>query len=148
MTPILESFFVVHKIINPDTNGPSQKSQQPSQSRPATKPISGITVNSNEELMNQMEQTLQMIRNSSDLNLDDMFQIICSKNKKVINMMIRKNLNLLNESLSQVIKRTPQIIDFENKRNYFKQELKKIKDANKDRSYQRNISDLYTSLSL
>ena len=42
-------------------------------------------------------------------------------------MMIKQNLKLLNDVLSIIIKKMPKIIEFENKRAFFKHELKRFK---------------------
>ena len=56
-----------------------------------------------------------------------MFIIMCEKNKKVINMIIKQNPNVLNDSLNMVVKKMPLIIDFENKKHYFRKELDRLK---------------------
>jgi len=57
-----------------------------------------------------------------------MFNLICEQNKKVINLIVKQNLGLLNDTLSMIVKKKPKILDFENKRDYFKAELKKLKN--------------------
>jgi len=46
--------------------------------------------------------------------------IMCEKNKKILNLMIKKNVAMLNSTLNIVIKKFPKVVDFENKRAYFK----------------------------
>jgi hypothetical protein len=60
-----------------------------------------------------------------DLTFDreQMFQILCEKNKLMINRMIRQNPRLLKEAFLLVLKKNPHIIDFQNKREWFKKEL-------------------------
>lgn len=41
--------------------------------------------------------------------------------------MIKQNPNLLNTTFSTVISKYPQLLDFENKRTYFRNEVKKLK---------------------
>ena len=46
--------------------------------------------------------------------------------------MIKQNPNLLNTTFSTVIQKHPHLLDFENKRTYFRNEIKRLKQ---DRSY-------------
>ena len=66
-----------------------------------------------------------------DLTYDreQMFLILCEKNKHMINRMIRQNPKLLKEAFLLVLKKNPQIIDFQNKREWFKKELQSLGGA-------------------
>ena len=56
-----------------------------------------------------------------------MLLIMCEKNKKILNVMIKKNISMLDTTLSIVIKKFPKVINFENKRAYFKLQIKKLR---------------------
>jgi hypothetical protein len=51
----------------------------------------------------------------------------CMVNKRLINRMIKQRAHLFANELEGMIKHMPNILDFENKRNYFKKELNKLK---------------------
>ena len=56
----------------------------------------------------------------SKLTMNDMLVIMCEKNKKILNFMIKRNISLLDSTYSILLKKMPRVIDFENKRAYFK----------------------------
>lgn len=75
-----------------------------------------------------------------DLDNTQLFTFICEKAKTVINMMIKQRLkesqinsyrrtytSILKEPIGIVFKKMPRIIEFENKKQFFRQELKLIK---------------------
>jgi len=64
--------------------------------------------------------------------MDDMLTIMCEKNKKILNILIKRNLYLLDNSLNIILKKFPEILDFEIKRAYFNTQIKKLKT---DRNY-------------
>jgi hypothetical protein len=49
----------------------------------------------------------------------------CLGHKKVLNSFIRANQQVLNDSLRNVIMKVPQVLDFDNKRLLFRNQLKK-----------------------
>jgi hypothetical protein len=52
---------------------------------------------------------------------------VCTKNNKIFNSLIRQNQTLIRDSLKHMIYVIPEIFDFDNKHNFFRQEIKKIK---------------------
>jgi hypothetical protein len=54
----------------------------------------------------------------------------CLVNKKIINKMIKTKPNLFTQELDGFIKYMPNLLDFENKRSYFKKEIHKMKRGN------------------
>ena len=61
--------------------------------------------------------------------IEDFFQLISYKNKKFINLMVKQNVNLLSDSLSLIIKKAPHLLDFENKKLFFKTQLKQSRQS-------------------
>ena len=53
----------------------------------------------------------------------------CIANKRIINKMIKQDRNLFENDLKIIITYMPNFLDFENKRTYFKQQLKKLKGS-------------------
>lgn len=51
----------------------------------------------------------------------------CLINKKIINKLIKQKPQLFAEALEQFVKYMPNLLDFDNKRGYFKKELAKLK---------------------
>mmetsp|Transcript_6114 Transcript_6114/g.5469 ORF Transcript_6114/g.5469 Transcript_6114/m.5469 type:complete len:136 (+) Transcript_6114:3246-3653(+) len=76
--------------------------------------------------MPKLDKKFSELRNQK-MSLDDLFALICERNKKVINIMIKKNFSLLNESMSMITKKAPKILEFEIRRSYFRAELQKMK---------------------
>ena len=54
----------------------------------------------------------------------------CLANKRIINKMIKQKPSLFVNELEGLIKYMPNLLDFENKRTYFKKELAKLKRSN------------------
>jgi HECT-domain (ubiquitin-transferase) len=54
------------------------------------------------------------------------FQYFSENNHKVINMLIKKNPSLLSTTFNLLILRLPSLLDFENKRNYFRAEMREV----------------------
>ena len=64
---------------------------------------------------------------------DDVFRLFCAKNRKVLNLVVRQNPVLLEDTLNSLISRFHNLLDFENKRSYFKTELRSQRP---DRSFE------------
>jgi E3 ubiquitin-protein ligase HUWE1 len=54
----------------------------------------------------------------------------CMVNKRIINKMIKQKPNLFVNELEGLIRHMPNLLDFDNKRTYFKKELGKLKRNN------------------
>lgn len=68
----------------------------------------------------------------SDVQLDESFQNFCDRNRKVLSLLVRQNPALLNDTFNSLITKFPYLLDFDNKRNYFKAEIRKLRA---DRTY-------------
>jgi len=64
---------------------------------------------------------------------DEIFRLFCDKNRKVLNLVVRQNPALLEDTLNSLITRFHYLLDFENKRSYFKTELRSQRP---DRSFE------------
>ena len=64
---------------------------------------------------------------------DEIFRLFCDKNRKVLNLVVRQNPALLEDTLNSLITRFHNLLDFENKRSYFKTELRSQRP---DRSFE------------
>lgn len=51
----------------------------------------------------------------------------CLINKRIINKLIKQKTSLYVNELEGLIKHMPNLLDFDNKRTYFKKELAKMK---------------------
>ena len=60
-----------------------------------------------------------------DLQMNDLLNIICIKNKNLLNMIIQRNPKLLLNSMNIIVKKMPNIISFKNKRNFFAKTIQK-----------------------
>ena len=126
--PILESFFIIYRIMYDDESleilVEKRKKHQKYQ---MNRKIELSTLVHEEEEEREDKQRLQKFKAENKIDFDEMFGVMCEQNKNIINMMVRQNVGLLNESFSMIIRKMPKILDFENKKSFFRVELKKIK---------------------
>lgn len=54
----------------------------------------------------------------------------CLVNKRIINKMIKAKPALFSNELDGFVRYMPNLLDFENKRSYFKKEIHKMKRSN------------------
>jgi len=128
--PIIESFFIIHKILNDEEYTEVAKAAVPG--KPANKAAIAQVVTGDDDV-DTVELSLapKLGRGFSEmrdrkLDPNEIFAFICEKNKKVINNMIKQDYNLLNDSMSMIAKKVPKILDFEIRRAYFRKELSKM----------------------
>jgi len=131
LQPVLESFFIIYKILNDDEAYEIYRKGKVVKLRESRKQVNfGISrLLSEGEVHNNpglLEENFQRLRQTK-LDSNEMLHLMCEKNKNILNMMVKQNPHLLSDSLSIVVKKMPKVLDFENKRSYFKNELKKLK---------------------
>eukprot|EP00828_Plagiopyla_frontata_P016612 TRINITY_DN2178_c0_g1_i2.p1 TRINITY_DN2178_c0_g1~~TRINITY_DN2178_c0_g1_i2.p1 ORF type:complete len:678 (+),score=133.34 TRINITY_DN2178_c0_g1_i2:1511-3544(+) len=150
LMPIIESFFTTFKIlIDFETDNEQQQLQSQSSSKAisfqktqASQQAVGMKkVLSNEigkltftkgQSTNQSQfnyKSIKQLLDGNSLDTNEMFTFMSEQNKILINYMIKQNMSLINDVFLEVIKKMPKILNFENKRTYFKDQLKKIKTA-------------------
>ena len=61
-----------------------------------------------------------------DRSTSKSFQLFSESNHKIINTLIKYSPSLLSTSFSSLISRFPSLLDFENKRNYFRAEMREV----------------------
>ncbi|OMJ87502.1 hypothetical protein SteCoe_10754 [Stentor coeruleus] len=67
------------------------------------------------------------------------FRFFTEKNIKVINLLIRQNPNLLTDTFNTLVKRFPFLLDFENKRVYFKSALRDLRRGGSHDNIKLNV---------
>jgi HECT-domain (ubiquitin-transferase)/Domain of Unknown Function (DUF913)/Ubiquitin binding region len=66
-------------------------------------------------------------------SLNDNFQKFCDRNRKVLNILVKQNPTLLQDTFHSLVTEFPGLLDFENKRTYFRSEIRKLRpDRNFD----------------
>ncbi|KAL5523755.1 hypothetical protein ACEPAG_7928 [Sanghuangporus baumii] len=60
----------------------------------------------------------------SEQSVDELFVSFTDEHRKILNMMVRNNPSLMSGSFSLLVQ-NPRVLDFDNKRNYFSQQLHK-----------------------
>ena len=66
-------------------------------------------------------------------SLNDNFQKFCDRNRKVLNILVKQNPLLLQDTFHSLVTEFPALLDFENKRSYFRSEIRKLRpDRNFD----------------
>ena len=61
---------------------------------------------------------------SEETSVDDLFVSFTNDHRKILNLMVRNNPSLMSGSFSLLVQ-NPRVLDFDNKRNYFNQQLHK-----------------------
>lgn len=94
----------------------------------------------------QLQKTTSILKNLDSVTDDEMFKYICTKAKFIINQIIKYKLqeitqklrnqleplsSIYQEPIGIVFKKYPTIIDFDNKRDFFKYELKMLKSTSR-----------------
>ncbi|CAO3595638.1 unnamed protein product [Absidia cylindrospora] len=108
LLPLIESFMVVSKYAESMTN---QQLQQTSGDGPSAR-----TSSASPEPVSGTEDAGE--------TPDDVFFKFTEDHKKILNIMVRNNPTLMSGSFSLLV-RNPKMLEFDNKRNYFVQQLHK-----------------------
>ncbi|RPD73800.1 hypothetical protein L226DRAFT_488466 [Lentinus tigrinus ALCF2SS1-7] len=97
LLPLIESLMVVCKYVGPKTT-------------------SGTTVRALRASTSPRSPT------SARESMEDLFVTFTDAHRKVLNLMVRNNPSLMSGSFSLLV-HNPRVLDFDNKRNYFNQQL-------------------------
>ncbi|CUA66624.1 E3 ubiquitin-protein ligase HUWE1 [Rhizoctonia solani] len=104
LLPLIEALMVVCKHVKPQTTAGRSHSQSLSQSqRVVMSPLSPSTPR---------------------VSASDLFVEFTDAHRKVLNLMVRNNPSLMGGSFSLLVQ-NPRVLDFDNKRNWFNQQLRK-----------------------
>lgn len=120
LRPIIESFFIIHKILHEEAGEKSDKQD---------KNLRKVSIS---QLVDEIAEQPTLGKSYSAIKKykfepDDMFHFMCDRNKRVLNAMVKHNPELLNDALSIIAQKLPKIFDFEIRRTYFRNELAKLK---------------------
>ena len=120
LRPIIESFFIIHKILHDESGDKSEGRSE----GPRKISISNFV----EENLDQpqLDKSYSAVRKFK-LEPEQMFHFMCDRNKRILNTMVKQNPNLLNDSFSIIAQKMPKVFDFEIRRTYFRNELAKDK---------------------
>lgn len=101
MKPLIESFFIMYKILCDDEMIEKIKQIYKNTKSKNKKKIASLkrTITKEEIESDLLNLTFAELR-STELGIDELLLIMCEKNRKVLNTMIRGNVGLLMESLS------------------------------------------------
>ncbi|GAK65645.1 uncharacterized protein PAN0_009c3863 [Moesziomyces antarcticus] len=104
LLPLIESMMVVSQhVANPDPDSPGASTEpRPPRSRSSTEGGS---------------------KSPRDA-MEDHFFAFTEKHRKILNIMVRQNPSLMSGSFALLV-RNPKVLDFDNKKNYFTQQLHK-----------------------
>lgn len=104
LLPLIESMMVVSQhVANPDP----ESSTNPSEARP---PFSRSSTQGGPKSPREI--------------MEDNFFAFTEKHRKILNIMVRQNPSLMSGSFALLV-RNPKVLDFDNKKNYFTQQLHK-----------------------
>ncbi|CAE6444639.1 unnamed protein product [Rhizoctonia solani] len=104
LLPLIEALMVVCKHVKPQSTAGRSHSQSLSQSqRVVMSPLSPSTPR---------------------VSASDLFVEFTDAHRKVLNLMVRNNPSLMGGSFSLLVQ-NPRVLDFDNKRNWFNQQLRK-----------------------
>ncbi|PWN49222.1 HECT-domain-containing protein [Violaceomyces palustris] len=105
LLPLIESMMVVSQhVANPDSLSSSESRSSRGQSSPPAQDSS--TPKTPREIM------------------EDNFFAFTERHRKILNVMVRQNPSLMSGSFALLVQ-NPKVLDFDNKRNYFTQQLHK-----------------------
>lgn len=96
LLPLIESLMVVCKYVGPKHNGAASRVLKATAS-----PRTPVTARE---------------------SMEDLFASFTDAHRKVLNLMVRNNPSLMSGSFSLLVN-NPRVLDFDNKRNYFNQQL-------------------------
>mmetsp|Transcript_20296 Transcript_20296/g.44775 ORF Transcript_20296/g.44775 Transcript_20296/m.44775 type:complete len:111 (+) Transcript_20296:716-1048(+) len=85
-----------------------------------------------EEMEESDEQNISLkfsMHEHEDQTRSSTFATFCEENRKVVNMIVRQKPVVLNEGFSVLAKKWFNLLEFDNKRAYFKMEIKKLKHS-------------------
>ena len=63
----------------------------------------------------------------TDCPSKDSFQAFCDRNRKVLNLLVKQNPSLLKDTFNSLVTKFPSLLDFENKRKYFRTEIRSLR---------------------
>eukprot|EP01017_Pseudomicrothorax_dubius_P009141 TRINITY_DN1305_c0_g1_i2.p1 TRINITY_DN1305_c0_g1~~TRINITY_DN1305_c0_g1_i2.p1 ORF type:complete len:568 (+),score=175.51 TRINITY_DN1305_c0_g1_i2:66-1769(+) len=139
LQPILESFLIIYKIFNEEEVVEDRRHRVTV--RRDTAPKKAISKIANVDLVeNQGEQPSVLSIRDLKLEINDLFRVMVERNRKVINLMVKQNIGLLSDSLNIVVRKMPQILDFENKKKHFRSEMDTIRGERHYRSLDIRVS--------
>ncbi|KAG2225111.1 hypothetical protein INT45_011794 [Circinella minor] len=115
LLPLIESFMVVSKYA-------AEKGQQQQVTLPSRPGVSVPATSPGETGQQQQQQSYPSA--TSPEQPDDFFFAFTEEHKKILNIMVRNNPSLMIGSFSLLV-RNPKMLEFDNKRNYFVQQLHK-----------------------
>mmetsp|Transcript_6950 Transcript_6950/g.10949 ORF Transcript_6950/g.10949 Transcript_6950/m.10949 type:complete len:910 (-) Transcript_6950:407-3136(-) len=130
LLPIVEAFFVVNKppppvlSLTPSIVLSSSPSSIPSQ-QPNPTPMDASSVSSPTAPLLR-SQSSQITPPSPHVS-EDMFTRFAEKHRQLLNAFIRQNPSLLDGSFTSLI-RIPKLLDFDNKRAWFRAQLRKMNE--------------------
>ncbi len=152
LSPILECYFIIFQIMHDDDaeflkSKKNKLYQNYNINTKATqekqKSISVLgSIESMEEMEKIKQRSFEFWKQSTQFTQNELIIFIGEKAKQVLNLMIKQKLreikqnqqmqngqpaSILSEPLGIVFKRIPYIIDFENKKQFFKIEIRKLK---------------------
>lgn len=140
MKPLLESFFIKYKILCDD--------ETVNKIMTLMKKQSNSKDNTKKQMSNlQMDEESQQHEDSfvgfsydklreTHLGINELFVLMCEKNRTAINRLISQDMNLLFDSMSVIPKKLPKVLDFDNKKTYFRLSLDRAQKPH----YQLNLS--------
>jgi E3 ubiquitin-protein ligase HUWE1 len=105
LLPLIETLMVVSKHIGP-------KAQAPQSPRAAKTPLS------------PKSPIIGLASGTTRAASDDLFVAFTDSHRKLLNMMVRNNPSLMSGSFALLVN-NPKVLDFDNKRNYFNQQLRR-----------------------
>ena len=116
LLPLIEAFFLIY-----DEPKQSQRRKSKDGSAPAS--------------MGAPERESSMISATGDPNLPPEGKVanFCDKHKRVINMFVKQTPGLLSRGFAPMVKVSPHVLDFDNKRHYFRSKLKSARTNDQHR---------------
>ncbi|KAJ1537323.1 hypothetical protein HK096_007058, partial [Nowakowskiella sp. JEL0078] len=135
LLPLIEAFMVVSK---PFINQAILTSQSPTAINNTQTNFQPSQATSNL----QRTSTIRSIKDFKDLSHEDIFITFTEDHRKILNTMVRNNPSLMSGSFSLLI-HNPKVLEFDNKRAYFNQQLHKRTSRDQYEPIQLNVRRQY-----
>ena len=142
LTPLIESFFIIFKILCDDEVLQSIKKNLKLKEKNEKK---SAKISEYRDYMTspKIEPGLESDTDLSQLDIETIFYKACAINKNVLNYLINNTPKLPTSPLSFIIKKAPKLVSFDIKRKYFNQQMQPIKIMGTTRLLIRR-SELFT----
>eukprot|EP00931_Biecheleriopsis_adriatica_P032558 TRINITY_DN18993_c0_g2_i1.p1 TRINITY_DN18993_c0_g2~~TRINITY_DN18993_c0_g2_i1.p1 ORF type:complete len:2013 (+),score=532.86 TRINITY_DN18993_c0_g2_i1:809-6040(+) len=125
LLPLIEAFFVLHGHDIVDTPPEAAKKEENREQDGETK-LAGATEGSSSSSSSKVPSKSQVFAEMHELSAAERsrFGQFCKKHRRPLNALVKQTPSLLSKSFAPVLHLMPSCLDFDNKRAYFRSQLR------------------------